>query len=229
LLGLKRSGGKEGFLEYDTDLGARHAELLRIANDCVDVHKLHRAFLTANKETLAFFKSVDIPWYVPKAYGGLGLTNPDGGMSYVDRVICTAMILGWFPGAPKPTILKEQSLIRVHFWTQKLLTASGIDMEGSWTLDTATPDNLELSPMYLWLLLQAPELSVGQVEADMMRELIQKNTEVWRWYQHQLVNRKKSGAHASERLKTSLGLPVPFDEILPRKFIHSTAILYGRG
>jgi hypothetical protein len=214
LYGLKRSGEREGVLEFDTDIGARHHELFRIAKGCVEEERLHKAFLRENRESLQFFRENDIPWYVPASYGGVGMKEISKGhaMSYLDRSIVAAQILNWYPSAPHAVAIREKPLIKLHFWAEQLLKASGVDMSTAWTLDTKTPDVMELGPIYLWLLLQAPQLAISS-EADDMHELLRRNTEVWRYFQSKKPDE----------------LPRPFDDLLPRKRIHSSAILYGRG
>jgi hypothetical protein len=236
LLGLKRSGGRAAAFDVDEDMGSRQAELLSLAADCVDPVSLHRRFLAENESQLDFFRKHHIPFYVPKQYGGLGLTPVgDYQPSRLDKRIVRAMVLSatirdpsghrltsltplqLLAGSsevremgrrgPQPVVLKEAAMVHLHQLSTQVLSSSGLPLSGHWTLDLMERDPLELGQFYLWVLMMYPEFAVNANPEVQLLHSIQHNANCWRWYQRRVAS-----------------LPPPFAVLRQRRFLHDLVL-----
>lgn len=212
LHGLKRSGGKVTVMDVDVDLASRQSELLKLSAGCVSDLSLHRLFLKHNQAALNAFSERRIPFYVPKQYGGVGLT-PVGlyGPTKMDKTIVRNMVMQALP--EQPVVLRDAAVVQLHALSQFILEESGVKLDGYWTRDLNAIDPLEMSPMYLWVLLHVPELAIQEQPEDAVKASLNKNARVWKKY-------------ATAYSMGSLPDMRPFDEIDVRRFVHDLAILY---
>jgi hypothetical protein len=127
LYGLKRSGGKVGALELDTDLASRQKDLLKSAEGLGISAHLHQLFLRHNRSALDTFRENRIPFYVPKQYGGVGLEPVEGTVKLSKYRISNGRLerrqeKGWIPSSETPSkSLLSSTMTIPHRWGRTTL------------------------------------------------------------------------------------------------------------
>jgi len=184
----------------DMTIGSRHKAMIA---ECPDAWKLraHLKFLAKNWKALKFATDMQLPWYVPTCYGGVGLQPlPDLGsfdMTEKDKKIITAMTNesawnrpswnkdeGRFEGTParmprKPAPATE---IAVHLAALKELRHHTGDVPTRWVTETAFDrDGLDSPALNWWVLYQRPE-AVLVTDLDMSMKTCLHNQRTWNWY-----------------------------------------------
>jgi len=216
LRGLKRSGGKTGALELDSDLSSRCSELLRLAPTSMNKEMLMRKFLSANAKSLELFTQNRIPWFVPREYGGVGLP-PVGkfGPSRTDLRVVAAMLYRTHPRAPHPVVFRDAVALRLHELTKFVCEHQGVTFPVRYC--ESRESGADFRPLYLWTLYMTPSIVKATLsnfeEGAALMEQLRQNRRCWSFYE------RSQGA-----------LPPPIENIRPRFLVADGTICYpGRG
>jgi len=208
-----------------SSLGSRHATLM---NETPERFReaVHRSFIRRNQEVLT---RSQLPWYVPKCYGGIGLTPvPEYGntFSVLDAQIVRAMVSQhlWNHGVTQedPRSFKTASSTRIHEAAMQVLdyAAQWLQQPISkrWVLeDSEEEDGYSVPELDLWIVYLFPEeveaaTSSNQIEAGL--DVLNHNRRLWRWY---------------ERHVSQFGWLDGFAELKSRRVVHDVTILSETG